>query len=154
MIAQGSAIVNLEFFNAMNRRLESIQTCAELHAFMEEMTSSLNASIAAIGQQLAIIGPILELLTAPGIDPSKIVTWITKFIAAFIAPYAKPYITYAAQLAALSAAIGQLAANIQEKASELGNCSVSPPVLPGIPDLPPMPELPPAPPWPPMPPAP
>lgn len=136
MIPQGSNLINPEFFAELERRAGAVQTCAELQAFTDDALASLNASLAGINQQLALLAPILALLTAPGADPSKIVTWIKDFITAFLAPYVKPYTTYAAQLAALAAAIAQLSATLQARASLFDGCDLSIPAPVPPPSLP------------------
>lgn len=136
MLPQGSALINTEFFTELERRAGAVQTCAELQAFTEEALGSLNASLAAINQQMALLAPILALLTAPGADPSKIVTWIKDFIAAFLTPYVKPYTTYVAQLAALAAAIAELSATLQARATHFDACDLSIPMPVPPPSLP------------------
>ncbi len=140
MIPQGSMLVNTKFFEELHRRADSIQTCGELQAFTTETIESLNASLAAITAQMAMLAPILSLLQPPSANPAQIVTWITDFITAFLTPYVKPYATYAAQLPAMTAAIAQLTATLQAKASSIDSCSLSVPSITPPPALPPLPE--------------
>lgn len=128
MLAQGASIVNADYFAALQRQAAAISSCADLQVFADTALPSLDASIAAITQQLAALQPMLALLTAPGADPSAIVTWITDFITAFVTPYVKPVAVYTAQLVALTAAIADLQATIQSRAAAMPSCSIT---LPG-----------------------
>lgn len=127
MLPQGSAIINIAQFEALKVRAEGIRSCEDLQAFADQVMGSVNASMAAINEQLAMIKPIMDLLKAPGANPQDIVTWLTKFITAFLAPYTKPYTIYVAQAAELAAQVAALSSILQSKSASFPSCSIDVP---------------------------
>ena len=74
MIPQGSQLVNLAYFESLKKQADGIASCQDLQAYAEEVVGSVNAAIAGINSQLALIKPILDLLIKPNVNPQAIVT--------------------------------------------------------------------------------
>lgn len=125
MAAQGSQIIDLDYFLNLRKSVEGVNTCAELQDIVGEVQQTILDTQSAIALELAKVQPLLALLTAPGANLGQIVGYIQNLITSLITPMAKPAITYAAQLAAIAAEIGQLSSAIQEAADRIGSCSVS-----------------------------
>ncbi|MGO4704080.1 hypothetical protein [Dyella sp. 2RAB6] len=139
MLGQGSSIINTAYFDALKVRANGIRSCEDLQAFTSEVMGSLNANVAAINQQLAMLQPILALLKPPAANPAEIVSWLTNFITAFLTPYAKPAVVYVAQVAAVMAAMAELQSLLQSKSMEFPGCSIAMPDLPKV-ELPQVPS--------------
>lgn len=130
MNPQGSQPVNLAYFQSLTDQVNGVANCGELQSLTDEAYASINAMIKGIEDQLALLAPILALLTAPSANPAAIVTWITSFITGFLTPYVKPSATYTAQLTQLVAQMSAVAASIESKASSFEFCQVAvPPVV-------------------------
>lgn len=132
MIAQGSALVNTAYFEQLKAEIDGIRSCAELQQWTQNTYASLTATMDGAASQLAVIEPIMQLLTSPEANPTAIVNWITSFITAFLTPYVKPYATYAAMLVAIVAAAAEIESAIQNKSSLFASCSVTVPGLPTV----------------------
>jgi hypothetical protein len=137
MQPQGT-IFNTDHINALIDRINATQQCDELQALVGEVFASMQAQLDAIGDQLAMLQPLLDLLAVPT-SLNAIISWLRNFITAFLGPYVAAYAKYAAQLTAVVAAIAQLEAAIEAAARRLTSCSISVPSL----NKPPLPQLPP-----------
>jgi len=125
------SLLNLDYFNNILAQINALSasippnaTLAELTAIAAELQSTIDSIYSDISllestitSQIALLGPIVALLTAPAANPAAIVTWLTSFITDFLTPYVKPYVTYAAQLTALNAQVAILTAAFEELAS-------------------------------------
>ena len=117
-----------DWSKSMVKQIESVNTCQELQIILDDVTETLNAQKAALAEQLAALAPIQALLTAPGIDPSKIVTWITDFIAAQLAPQYQAYLKTVTELTELTSEITTVVSALSNKISTLG-CDISVPSI-------------------------
>lgn len=133
MLPQGTLPVNLDYFTSLQKRIDGVASCEELQALTAEAFESINASLAGVTAQLALLEPILALLEAPGANLSSLVTWITTFITSFITPYVRPYTIYAAQLAEISTQLAAVADAITSKSIDFPSCSVTIPATPSLP---------------------
>lgn len=130
MNPQGSQLINLDYFKSLTDQVNGVANCADLQAVTDEAFAGINVMIQGIEGQLALLAPILSLLTAPSASPTAIVTWITSFITGFLTPYVKPSATYAAQLTQLVAQMSAISVSIENKASSFEFCQVAvPPVV-------------------------
>lgn len=129
MIPQGSEILNLEYYVALNAQMNKARTCAELQALVNEALPSIAATKAAIEAEMAELLPMLALLSVPT-DPTAVVTWVSNYISHILTPYLRPYTVYGAQLAALTSQIATLEALINTKASEFVACIIDIPPTP------------------------
>ncbi|MHA6236876.1 hypothetical protein [Pseudomonas fluorescens group sp. PF-69] len=130
MNPQGSQPVNAAYFQSLTDQVNNTDTCADLQAFTAEAFASVNAMIKGIEDQLAALGPLLDLLTAPSLNLGAIVSWITSFIESFLTPLTKPHSTYLAQLTELVAQMSALASAVAAKAASFEQCAVVvPPVV-------------------------
>lgn len=124
MNPQGSQIVNVEYFTSLTQQVNSASSCAELQALVTKAINSINATTAAITAQLALLAPMVALLSPPA-NPTAAVTWISNFITSYLTPQLASYTAYAAQQTALTAQIATLTAAINSKASEFTGCTIS-----------------------------
>jgi len=133
MLPSGSSIVNPAYFEALTAKIGRTQTCEELQALTAEAFASITAMMDGAGSQMAIIKPILALLTAPEANPTAILTWLTSFITLVLTPYVKPFATYAATLAEVVVLVAVVEEAIATKGASFLECAVSIPSLPAIP---------------------
>lgn len=130
MLPQGTLPVNLDYFTSLQKRIDGIGSCEQLKELTEEAYATITASMDGINAQIALLEPILALLTAPAADPDKIVTWITTFITSFLTPYVRPYTIYASQLTELTTKMAEIEAAISSAALKFPSCDVPIPSLP------------------------
>jgi hypothetical protein len=129
MIPQGSEILNTAVITSMTNRLNAVKTCADLQSLVDDEFASLGALKTAINDQLALLGPIEALLTAPTADLSKVVTWIQNYITSYLTPQLQPYLNYSTQLTQLTTAIATLTTAIEQKAAQIGSCAINIPAI-------------------------
>lgn len=130
MNPQGSQPVNTSYFQSLTDQVNGAASCADLQTLTNDAYASINTMIASIEAQLALLAPVLSLLSGPSANLGAIVTWINSFIASFLTPLTKPCTTYTAQLAELVAQMSALATAIAAKASSFEQCVVAvPPVV-------------------------
>src|SRR5471032_1008985 len=129
MNPQGSQLVNAAYFHNLTNSIQAAQSCTQLQDLVTEAFASLGALKAGINAELASLQPLLALLAIPSANPAAIVTWISNFISAYLTPMVKPTITYAAQLAELTALIASLASAISDAEKRFSSCSISIPAV-------------------------
>ena len=131
-VGSGS-VLNTEYFNNIISQFGAVQNCAVLQAEVDQIWAGLQSQVNDINAQVAVLLPIISLLTAPGLDLGAIVTWITNFISAFLTPYAIPYTNYATQLTALIAQIATLTTAVNDAAARIGgSCTITIPPITGL----------------------
>lgn len=124
MNAQGSEILDTQYFSALTDQVNACTSCAQLQALTTQSGQSVNAVKAALNAQIALLAPALALLSAPT-DPTAVVTWVSNFITHVLTPLLLPSSNYALKLTALTAQIGALASAINSKAATIPGCSVA-----------------------------
>jgi hypothetical protein len=129
MNPQGSQLVNAGYFQSLTDQVNGSVSCADLQALTTEVYASINTMIKGIEDQLALLAPLLDLLTAPSANLAAIVTWITSFIQSFLTPSTKPYFTYTAQLTEVVTQMTALSSAIAAKAASFEQCAVAVPPL-------------------------
>lgn len=125
MVPQGSSIMNTQQLTNLTTSINGAGSCEELQSLVSEAFDSINAVKDAIAMELAMVQPLLALLSAPGANLGQIVNWITGLITNVLTPMYKPAITYAAQLAALTAQISALQSAIASAQAKFPSCSIS-----------------------------
>lgn len=125
MAAQGSDIIDLEYFRNIRKAIDGVDTCAQLRELAEEITKAIADAQAAINAELAKLAPVLELLQLPGANLGQIVSYLQKLVDGLITPIIKPTIVYAQQLAAMLSELSAIASSIDAAAQRIGNCSIS-----------------------------
>jgi hypothetical protein len=126
MQPQGSAIINAAYYTSLTNAVNKAGSCAELQQITNTIMQSLEAELAAVAAQQALLAPIAALLSPPS-SPTDVVTWVTSFITNVLVVQYKPYITYASQLTATAAAIVTLTAAINNAASRFPSCTITTP---------------------------
>lgn len=129
MIAQGSVLANTAVLDRLIDRVNAVNSCAALTALSADIQAECTALSASITAEVALLAPMLALLTAPT-DLTKLITWVGSFITSFLTPYVRPYALYAAQLTALTTKIAQLSAAVASKAATFNGCTVTAPTFP------------------------
>lgn len=124
MVPQGSVLLNTQVFASLTARINAAQTCAELQAATTEALDSLIAIKAAITAQIALLAPILALLTAPT-NPTALITWVGNFITSFLTPYVVPHATYLIQLTDMAAQVTSLVSAITAKEAAFAGCTIT-----------------------------
>ncbi len=120
MNIQGSAPFNAQVFARLREQVDALDRCDQLARLSGEIQAAADGVVAGINEQLAVIEPIMALMTAPGANPAQIVTWLTDFISAVLTPVVKPYATLPLQLAQVTAELAQLTAALQSASSRIG----------------------------------
>jgi hypothetical protein len=108
----GSALVNAPFFESSIAAVNGAVSCAQITAASTDAVASLQAEIATVTSQLALLGPLVVVPT----NLPEVITWITNFIA----PMVITQTNATAQIALLNAKLAALTAAIASKQSELG----------------------------------
>ncbi|NID15375.1 hypothetical protein [Luteibacter yeojuensis] len=124
MNPQGSALLNVDYFNNLQASIDGVSSCEELQQIASDAMASIAATQDAITAELAKLQPILVLLSAPGLNPADIVSWITNFITSFLTPYTLPTVTYVAQLEELASKISSLQAAFSAASLKFPNCHI------------------------------
>jgi hypothetical protein len=125
VVPQGSVILNTAYFASLTEAINAAGSCAELQVLASQAIASLNANQSAINAQIALLAPMLALLTAPSASPTAIVTYLETLISAYLTPMLKPAVTYATQLTDLTAQIATMTAAITSKAGAFPSCSIT-----------------------------
>jgi hypothetical protein len=110
--------------NALTAKINAAPTCELLQGAAVDILAEIQEQIGALTSEIAKYAPLIELLEIPT-DLGKLLTWVPKLINLVLQPMVQPYYTMATQLAELTAAVSQLTAAIESKASSIGNCSIS-----------------------------
>lgn len=127
-------IINTAYYDSIVQRIESCGTCDDIQKALDDATAGVTDQIANMTARLAVLQPYIALATAPGADPSKIVTWITDFIAAQITPMVNASITIPLQIAQLATMPAEFISAANAAKDRIGSCSITapdfvPPVL-------------------------
>lgn len=121
-------LINTEYFTELTAQVNLCTGCAELQAVVDEAFAPLADQYAAIQAQLAVLSPILALLTAPT-NPTEVITWVTNFITDVLTPQYLPYINYATQITELLTAVSDLETAINNAAAKFTSCSITIPPI-------------------------
>lgn len=121
-------MIDPAFFADARRRIDAVATCEDLRDAALAL-DAVAAVQAEINKRLAELQPMLALLEPPSANLTKLATWITDYIQAVLTPYLRPYALYAAQLALVASEAAALAAAIEAKNKQLGNCDLSLPPI-------------------------
>jgi hypothetical protein len=127
-VAQGSTIFNTQVIDTITAQVNAAQSCAELQALITSRMDSLIATKLGINDQIALLAPLVSLVTAPT-NPAEVLTWITNFITGFLEPYILPYNNYSLQLIQFEAQVTTLVAAMTAKANSFEHCTVTIPVF-------------------------
>lgn len=100
--------------NASVAELQEIAN--QLQAMVDEVYGDISLLESTITSQIALISPIVALLTAPT-NPTELLTWVQTFITSFLTPYVIPFTTGTNQLIALGVQVADLTAAIENLAS-------------------------------------
>jgi hypothetical protein len=122
-VPQGSTNFNVAYFASLTNRINAALSCAELQSIVDNEFPSIQGVKDSITAQIALIAPILALLTAPAANPTAIVTWLSTFITSFLTPYVVPYTTMAAQQTALLAQIAAIEAAVTSAQAKFPSCT-------------------------------
>jgi hypothetical protein len=117
--------INVAYFTALTDQVNAATSCAQLQAAVNSAFPAILAAQAAATAQLALITPMLALLTAPASNPGAIVTWITSLIENYLTPQLVPAVTLASQLTETIAAIASLTSAIESAAAKFESCSIT-----------------------------
>jgi hypothetical protein len=112
MNPQGSQITNAQQFAKQLEAVNACRDCAHLNPLAADATASLEAEIAVVTAQIALLAP---LLIAPT-NITSVLSWINSVIG-FISVTS---ITYTAQLADLGGKLSALQAAVTAKKAALG----------------------------------
>jgi hypothetical protein len=140
MNPQGTGVIDTGYFNATLSAVNGASSCQELQAIAKHAMASFAAFESSIATQLALIAPMLQLLTAPT-SPNAVVTWVQTFITVYLAPQLTAATTYTAKTTALLAQVAAITEAIVAKAKQFTSCVVSVQSVGGggtIPILPPI----------------
>ena len=129
MQPQGTALVNDAYFAEQQAQAAACAVCAELQTQVNEVMATIQAGKNALTAQLALLTPLVALLTPPGANLGSIVTWITSFITDFLTPYLVPFTNYSLQLTALEAKVAGLVTAFNNAAGNIHGCSITIPPL-------------------------
>ena len=116
--------LNTEWFTQLQAQIsayagsQSATVPPELQKLIDTAYGDIALLQSTIQSQLAFLGPLEALLTAPEADLTKIVTWISDYISAALTPLVAPIAKYAAQLAAIEGQIAATTAAIEALASQ------------------------------------
>jgi hypothetical protein len=105
-------LLNTDYFAKLQLRIGGVRSADELQALINEVYADISLQESTITSQIALLAPILELLTAPT-DLASALTWAGKLITALIDPIVLPYATLTAQLAALADQVADIEAAIE-----------------------------------------
>lgn len=128
--------LNTQWFTDLQNQINGYHgsTDAQVPPELQALINAAYADIAllksTITSQLAFLGPLQQLLTAPAADLTKIVTWISTYISTVLTPMIAPLSKYTVQLAVLEGQIAATTAAIEGLASA-NNWSINiPPTAP------------------------
>lgn len=124
MQQQSQSLINTAYLRNLLAEIQSINTCAELQKLADGAIATLEAQLAALIEQMAVLEPIQALLEIPS-DLGAIIGWITNFIDCVLRPMFAAYLTLAAQAVEIPILIEQLTQAIITKADEFEHCTVS-----------------------------
>ena len=140
MVPEETEVVNVQYFQALVARAETIVTQSALQELVDEAFGTLNEVFGAIGAEVAALTPIVALLSPPT-SPSAVVGWVGNFIALQLQPQLYPVVTsYVAQVAALTTQVGALTQAIEKQAEAIAGCVVTIPTLQPLQSFPQLPS--------------
>lgn len=115
--------VNTAYFTGLTDQVNAAQSCSELQVVAAKALAASRTALTSAEAQLALVTPMLALLTAPT-NPTEVITYIQTLISAYLTPQLSSSVTLTAQIAAATAAIASLESAIQSKAGSFPNCTV------------------------------
>ena len=118
MFPQGAGFLNIAYFESLIERINSCRTQSELATIGADIDTTVNAQVAGIAANLAVITPMLSLLTPPT-SPNEVITWAGNVISDFLTPILKPAVSYAQQSTLLATQQAAIAAAIASKKGSL-----------------------------------
>jgi hypothetical protein len=117
--------LNTAWFTQLQAQINAY-SASQSHDVPPELQKLINAAYgdiallkSTINSQLAFLGPLEALLTAPEADLAKIVTWISDYINAALTPLVAPIAKFTAQLTAIEDQISATTAAIEGLASQM-----------------------------------
>ena len=157
MIPQGSAPFDCAYIqaivdeiNALSKDINSLNPQKDLQELVNEAFASLQAQITAAEGNIAILEPMIALLSLSITDLGSVITFLEKFVQIFLGPTLQAYFTLLSEIAAVTNALAQLTTAINNAMARFENVSVTiPPItIPTISFSPPsLPSLGVSPPW-------
>lgn len=129
MNPQGSDLIDTAYFTALTARVNAIDTCAELQDAVNKAFASMQGQVTGIEDQLAVLAPMIGLLTLNPTDLPGVITFLDTFVTKVLTPYLAPYTTYVAQKAAILVQIADLGTAIASAASRIDSCTISVPAI-------------------------
>lgn len=121
-----------DYFDALEARINAIDTCQDLQAVSAEIVAQLSKMQADIAARYTVLAPVVTL---PSANPNSILDWIK----AVVGPYQAEIGILIAQMAETTARSAQIVALLSSKIGSLGCSGVSAPTMPPPPSLPPIP---------------
>jgi hypothetical protein len=118
--------VNTQWFTQLQAQINAYSASLshdvppELQAMINEAYGDIALVQSTIQSQLAFLGPLEALLTAPEADLTKIVTWISNYITSVLTPLYAPFAKLSAQVSALEDQVSATTSAIQGLASLKG----------------------------------
>lgn len=124
--------INIEYIQSLKAQAESCASCEELQEISDSINKTINEQLAGVNKQLEALTPLLALLSAPSVDPSAIVGWITGMIDSVIKPMTLPIEQYIVQVQELTAAITEIQSLISNISLQFPSCSITAPPIPEV----------------------
>jgi hypothetical protein len=119
------SVTNPLVFAAITAEVNAAASCSQLQTIVTRAIQPILEAQTQATAQLAIITPMLALLTAPSANPTAIVTYLQTLITAYLTPQLVPAVTLAAQLTATITELATLTSAITSKASSFTGCSIT-----------------------------
>jgi hypothetical protein len=118
--------LNTQWFTDLQAQINGYHgsTAAQVPPELQKLIDAAYGDIAllksTITSQLAFLGPLQALMSAPAADLAKIVTWISSYISTVLTPMIAPIAKYNAQLMAIEGQLAATTAAIEGLASANG----------------------------------
>ena len=128
MQPQGDSPINAAYFAAQQAQFAACTVCSELQQQVDAVFASLQATKDAIDEQLALLAPMLALLTPPT-TPSEVISWVANFITSYLTPALAAYATLTTQLTELAAQVAAIVTAIQNAEAAIEGCTITIPPL-------------------------
>lgn len=116
--------MNAAYLQGLTAQVNAVTTCAELQAATDQVIQALEDQLAAYEEQLiryAAMALLAEIPTSIG----AVISWVSNFINLVVVPMVTPYVKLAVEIEQMIAAINDLKTAIQNKADDLGNCTIT-----------------------------
>jgi hypothetical protein len=122
------------YFNKLAERIDHINGCGELQECVDEAFAAIQHQFDDITANLAVLQPLLALLTLSITDLPGVINAVKSIITNLVTPYVKPYLLYVAQIVELTTAVTNLTTAIENAAGRITSCSITiPPLTPPTP---------------------